>query len=60
MAMQMGLHASEGGMYMSHDDTASTMKDGVRLLFITNHRPLLFQSSMMEVFSLLLMVVHQM
>ncbi len=32
MAMQMGLHASEGGMYMSHEDTASTMKDGVRLL----------------------------
>lgn len=35
MAMQMGLHASEGGMYMSHEDTASTMKDGVRQLIIT-------------------------
>jgi hypothetical protein len=49
MAMQMGLHASEGGMYMSHEDTASTMKDGVRQLIITNHRQLLFQSSIIEV-----------
>lgn len=32
-----GLHATDGGMYMSHEDTLSAMKDGVRLLLFQSY-----------------------
>ena len=33
--LQGNLHASEGGMYMGHEEANSTMKDGVGTFLIT-------------------------
>ena len=61
--MMNGLHASEGGMYMGHEDTMGQMKDGVSKQHshaVIRFRPLSSLLSTTRESSWLLMVAHLM